>query len=179
MKLHTAKRVIGIFGTVLLIAAIYGPFVPDGARAVYTVLLFLGIVALGVIDALFWRCPHCHSYLYQINLWWAQYCPRCGGDLYDEENEWYSDYARLNYKHGELQVFENGGSDMLLVTYKDGMQIHVGYDSDEHQFVITVLADDSEEAKASPLAVHRVFGQNQLLTALQNTVHTWRDDKEV
>lgn len=93
--------------------------------------------------------------------------------------EWYDDFARLNYMQGELEAFENGGEDMLLVTYEDGMRIHVGYDSEEHEFVITVLENGTEEAKETPLAVERVFGQNKLLEVLQRTVHTYRDDKIV
>ena len=177
MKFRAFRRFLSVAAIVLCIFAVVAAFIPIETLPIIHILLFLSVIAVAVLEIIFWRCPHCRTYLWKLPLWHAQYCPYCGQYLEDDENEWYTDYERINYLQGTPTFFENGSADMFVVTYADGMRIHVGYDQEDSMFVITVLADDSDQAKGQPLATHRVFGKSQCLTAIQNVVHTWRDDK--
>ncbi len=176
MKLRTVRILNLIFCSVLILGAFLSAFLSEDYHP--SAFLVLSLLALGMIlfNLIFCRCPHCNTYLWRVT-WAMDFCPYCGKTLKEEENAWYTDYERINYMQGTPAFFKNGGEDMILVTYKDGMRIHVGYDKTDSMFVISVLADDSRQAKEQPLAVHRVFGKTQLLTALQNTVHTWRDER--
>ncbi len=179
MNLKKAAWILEIWVLAVFIGGIVALNVTGPFQVFCWIVLGIALVGCKIAEIIWWRCPHCHTYLWRVHFWWARCCPYCGERLLDEKNEWYTEYERLNYMQGDLQVFENGGKDMLLVTYKDGMQIHVGYDVQACEFVITVYGDSTEEAKANPLATHRVFGKAQLMTALQNIVHTWRDDKNI
>ncbi len=176
------KNILITVGCVaLLILAACGAFIPEDYVAIYEITLGVILLPLGVFLFFRNRCPNCDSLLLPRRIFgFVRYddcCPRCGADLRGEQEEAYGGYERLNYLQGELEVFEEYAETVLLVTYKDGMLIHVGYDEPEHEYVITVLNDGSDAAKETPLAVQRVFGRNKLLETLQETVHTWRDDK--
>ncbi len=184
MDSRAGKTVLTILSLVLIVMLFFDTFgfIPDDYQMMYRITEGTLLVPLVILAILFNRCPHCDTFIWpRRTLWgtwkWGECCPHCGGYLLDECNEWYYAYDKLNYMRGNMQVFEYRGETMLVVTYSDGMLIHVGYDEQEHEFIITVLENDSDQAKDSPLFVQRVFGETNLLKTLQQTIHEFRDNK--
>ena len=154
MRMFRIRRILTVVGIVAIVMMTVLPFVLDQYLITYETVGSVIVCVLFALELWLWRCPHCSTYLWGHGIWtFERFCPYCGKDLYDDSVEWYDDFARLNYMHGDVEYFENGGADMLTVTYEDGMRIHVGYDGEEHEFVIKVLENDTDESKVSPLSV--------------------------
>ncbi len=180
MDSRFGKTILTALSLVLIVLMFCGIFIPEEYQMIYVITVCTLLIPLIILAVLFNRCPHCDTFIWpRRTLWgtwkWGECCPHCGGYLLDECNEWYYAYDKLNYMRGNMQVFTYRGETMLTVTYTDGMIIHVGYDEQEHEFIITVLENDSDETKDTPLSVQRVFGETNLLEILQQTVHDFRD----
>ncbi len=91
---------------------------PETQEVIYIVLAVIclaAVLAVGVINILYWRCPHCGHHLGRRQLF-PRYCSDCGRSLwsddeFDEEDDFDEDYEfDENYVLDENGEFydENG-----------------------------------------------------------------------
>lgn len=87
---------------------------------------------------------------------------------------WDNEYKKLDLAQGKLQSFCNDDEDMLLITYKDGMQIDVGYIKEDKTYYITVVQDDTIESWNNPLGVYTANDKTKLPSELQKVIYKHR-----
>ncbi len=179
MKFRTFRKIfpwvelVAFIVIILVCAASY-----NRPSILFDILCAVVVLSVLVFLFVFSQCPYCHTVLFEESIYHNyRFCPHCGGDLLAEDSEWYDDYAEINYMQGDFEAFESDGKDMFLVSYKDGMRIHVGYDDFDHQYVISVFEREESYQETDPAEVYRVFSKAELITTLQNIVHTWRDPR--
>jgi len=104
----------------------------------------------------------------------AEFMSCCTAYTSDLQN-WYDVYKNLDLAQGKLQIFCDDDQDMLLISYKDGMQIDVGYIEEDKTYYITVVKDDTMESWNNPLGVFSTDDKSKLPTKLQESIHKFRN----
>lgn len=91
------------------------------------------------------------------------------------QSSWNDVYRKLDLARGKLVSISDDSEDMLLITYDDGMQIDVGYISDDNTYCITVVASDKIEDWNAPLGVFTVKDKSKLAPELQKAIYKFRN----
>ena len=78
MDLKTAKKVTDLLVAGVLAGLVLLFFLPRGGKVVLTWVLIALLVAVGVVNLLWMRCPHCNS---QLTRWGSKFCRSCGEKL--------------------------------------------------------------------------------------------------
>ena len=89
-------------------------------------------------------------------------------------DSWDDKYKKLDLLQGELRTISDDDQDMLLITYKDGMQIDVGYIEEDKTYYITVVKDDTIESWNNPLGAFSTNDKSKLPTELQKVIYKFR-----
>ena len=98
----------------------------------------------------------------------------CTANTQDEEN-WYDVYKKLDLAQGKLETICDDDQDMLLITYRDGMQIDVGYVEEDKTYYITVVKDDTIESWNNPLGEFATAKKSKLPAELQKAIYKFRN----
>ncbi len=104
----------------------------------------------------------------------SEFMSLCTAYTSDGQN-WYDAYKKLDLAQGKLQAICDDDQDMLLITYKDGMQIDVGYIEDDKTYYITVVKDDTMESWNNPLGEFATTDKSKLPTELQKAIYKFRN----
>ena len=92
-----------------------------------------------------------------------------------EEPSWDEIYKNLDLAQGKLKTICDDDQDMLLITYEDGMQIDVGYISEDKTYYITVVSSDTNEAWNNPLGEFAIKDKAKLPCELQKIILKFRE----
>lgn len=92
-----------------------------------------------------------------------------------EQQNWYDVYKRLNLAQGKLQSLCDDREDMLLITYEDGMQIHVGYTNEDKTYCITIVKDEDAKSSNTTLGKFATADKSNLPTELQKAILKFRN----
>ena len=90
---------------------------------------------------------------------------------------WYDEYDKLDLLNGKISFVSDDTEDMIKIDYPDGMQIDVGYIEHTQSYVITVVSNDTEEARKEPLEEIKVENKDELLEKIQEVIDKCRQDQ--
>jgi len=82
MDLKTAKKVTDLLVGCVLADLVLMLFLPHGGKVVLTWVLIGLLIAVGAVNLLWMRCPHCGG---QLTRWGSKFCRSCGHSLDEEE----------------------------------------------------------------------------------------------
>ena len=75
------RRILNALAFLLVIALLFfRDFLLETPLGVF--LLVVYVIAYAILTLVWWRCPHCNSYLWKLSPF-AAYCPHCGEKLED------------------------------------------------------------------------------------------------
>ncbi len=86
MKLRTVHIVNLVLCSVLIIGTFLVARLPDDYLLFGFIAVSLWALGIVIFNLIFWRCPHCHTYLWKVT-WMMAYCPYCGASLKDENHQ--------------------------------------------------------------------------------------------
>lgn len=79
MNFTTKRRILNIIAVIFaVVMVLFNKFVSETLLGVTLLMLF--VIAYLILSLIWWRCPHCNSYLHKLTPF-STHCPYCGNKL--------------------------------------------------------------------------------------------------